>query len=110
MTKQASVVHGKAIVDPGTIQGPSRGIRATPGLSVSDQCHQLGLQVGDTIEGRSEFHAGYWTEARLTLLWLGNQAACFRVSERNVIEQAWSEPHENCAWKLDVREWRKVTQ
>ena len=110
MTKQACVDPGKAIVDPAPIQGPSRGIRATPGLSSADQCHQLGLQVGDTIEGRCEFHSGYWTEARLTLLWLGNQAACFRVSGRNINQPEWSEPHESCAWVLDFREWRKVTQ
>lgn len=108
MTASYPHSHDEAIVDPGAIPGPSRGVRATPGRCRADQCRELGLEVGDTIEGRSEFNTGYWTEARLTLLWIGNQMACFLVSERNIAKTDWSEPHESCAWTLEWREWRRA--
>ena len=82
--------------------------RATPGLSRADQCRELGLQVGDTIEGRTEYESGYWSEARLRLLWIGDQCASFIVSERNVNEPEWSRPRESFAWSLEFRDWRKV--
>jgi hypothetical protein len=83
-------------------------MRATPGLSRADQCRDLGLQVGDTIRWRTVWQNGYWSEAELTLFWLGNDAAVFRVRERSMRKREWSDPHESCAWSLEFRDWRKV--
>ena len=76
-------------------------------LDAADQCRALGLQVGDTIEGRESWPGG-WHEARVTLLWLGDQLAVWRVTERGSDDQEWSEPHEGAGWDLSCREWRKV--
>jgi hypothetical protein len=77
--------------------------------SPADQCRALGLAVGDTIEGREEAPGGYWHEARLTLLWLGEEAAVWRVTERSSERPAWSEPEECADWTLECRQWRKVS-
>jgi hypothetical protein len=50
--------------------------------SVADQCRALGLKVGDTIEGMVGGH-GWWNTTRLTLLWLGETEAAWRVTGRS---------------------------
>lgn len=76
-------------------------------MSIATQCRKLGLQIGDTIEGREEYPGG-WSEARLTLLWLGEEVAAWRVTERSSSHPEWSEPEESADWTLECREWRKL--
>jgi len=82
------------------------GLRACE--STAEQCRALGLTVGDTIEGREEAPRGYWHEARLTLLWLGQEVAVWSQTERSSERPAWSDPEECADWTLECRQWRKV--
>jgi len=77
------------------------------GLNTAEQCRQLELEVGDTIEGREQCGT-YWNEARLTLLWAGEEVAVFRVTERSSERLKWSEPEESGDWTLECRTWRKL--
>jgi hypothetical protein len=76
-------------------------------ICVAEQCRRLGLQVGDTIEG-TESGPGWWNTTRLTLLWLGETEAAWRMTDKSVNRPEWSEPEEAVNWTLDCREWRKV--
>ena len=76
--------------------------------SAAEQARALGLVVGDTIEGREEGPRGYWHEAKLTLLWLGDEVAVWSVTERSRARPNWSEPEESANWTLECRQWRKV--
>ena len=82
------------------------GLRACD--STAEQCHALGLAVGDTIEGREEAPRGYWHEVRLTLLWLGQEVAVWSQTERSSERPEWSDPEECADWTLECRQWRKV--
>ena len=75
--------------------------------TVADQCRALGLAVGDTIESTKKY-ADWWYTTRLTLLWLGETHAAWRVTERNSYVLHWSDPHEAANWTLSCREWRKI--
>ncbi len=75
--------------------------------SVASQCRAMGLRIGDTIEG-TERGNGWWSTARLTLLWLGETEAAWRVTERGSSQPQWSEPREDTNWVLYYRDWRKV--
>jgi hypothetical protein len=67
----------------------------------------MGLKVGDTIEGTERVNA-WWNTARLTLLWLGETEAVWRMTDRNSNRPHWSEPREAANWTLSYRDWRKV--
>jgi hypothetical protein len=75
--------------------------------TVADQCRALGLEVGDTIEG-TERCGGWWNTTRLTLLWLGETEAAWRVTDRSSSRPNWSEPREAANWTLRCRDWRRV--
>lgn len=79
--------------------------------STAEQCRKLGLVVGDTILGREEYQGG-WNEARLTLLWLGEQIAVFREQSRSGTHgdapPPWLDYGETASWTLEYRRWRKV--
>jgi hypothetical protein len=75
---------------------------------VADQCRRLGLRVGDTIEGREQ-GPGWWNVVRLTLLWLGETEAMWRMTGRNQIRD-WSTPRETANWTLSCRDWRKIEE
>ena len=77
-------------------------------MSTAEQCRAMGLKVGDTIEGREEAGHTYWHEARLTLLWLGEQVAVFSETSRSNVRPQWSDPEECANWTLDCREWRRT--
>ncbi len=79
-----------------------------PGLSHAEQVRRLGLAVGDTIEGRDE-RFGNWWEARLTLLWIGQQIVAWRVQRRSAKAPDWRDEGESVAWTLDCRRWRRVS-
>jgi len=76
--------------------------------TVADQCRRLGLRVGDTIEGREQ-GSGWWNVTRLTLLWLGETEAMWRMTDRNQIRD-WSTPRETANWILSCRDWRKIEE
>jgi hypothetical protein len=76
-------------------------------MTPADHCRQMRLCVGDTIEGREEWPTG-WHDARLTLLWMGQQEAVWQVRCRSHKKPDWSPPFEAVGWKLNVRRWRKV--
>lgn len=76
--------------------------------NTADQCRALGLKVGDTIEGREE-DGSYWHEARLTLLWIGEEVAVWSASTRSNFYPAWSAPEEGDDWTLDDRDWYRIT-
>jgi len=77
----------------------------------ADQARELGLKVGDTIQGREDVGEG-WSEARITLLWLGTTQAVWIVSgrtNRSRFERGWSFPYESAGWDLHCRDWERVT-
>lgn len=76
-------------------------------MSTAAQCREMGLKVGDTIEGM-EAGAGWWEIARLTLLWIGETEAVFSETTRTDKDPLWSPPRESANWTLDCRDWRKV--
>jgi len=76
-------------------------------LDPADQARAMGLQIGDTIEGREECGT-YWHEARMKLLWMGKSVAVWSVTERSEDAPEWSEPEESADWTLDCRAWAKV--
>ena len=78
-------------------------MRAT-GETPADQARSLGMVVGDTIEG-TETDGEI---ARLTLLWIGEEVAVFRVTEMRGHGAGWSEPEESADWDLSCRKWRVV--
>ena len=75
--------------------------------SVADECRAMGLVVGDTIEGTERVNA-WWQTTRLTLMWLGETHAAWRVIDRSSNRPNWSEPREAANWSLIGRDWRKV--
>ena len=75
--------------------------------SVADQCRALGLSIGDTIEG-TEGGKEWWNTTRLTLLWLGETEAVWRVTSRTSNRPQWSVPREAANWTLSCRDWRRV--
>ena len=77
--------------------------------TVADECRAMGLEVGDTIEG-TESGEGWWNTTRLTLLWLGETHAAWRVTDRSSNRPHWSEPCEATNWTLSYREWRKISE
>lgn len=85
-------------------------MRANPYGSSAEQVRELGLAVGDTIQGREDVGGG-WHEARITLLWIGATHAAWIVSGRSSRPRegdAWSAPHEAVQWDLACREWERI--
>lgn len=73
----------------------------------ADQCREMGIAVGETIEGR-ETHGADWNEVRLTLLYCGRSECVWSETSRSNREREWSEPEESTSWTLDARRWRKT--
>lgn len=78
-------------------------------MNVAGQCRAMKLKVGDTIFGREDT-CGYWQEARLTLLYLGETVAVWseQTSSNAHANGEWSEPKESADWNLGYRDWKKV--
>jgi hypothetical protein len=81
-------------------------MKATEFATTADQARELGLKVGDTIQGREEIGDG-WHDALITLLWLGKVNTIWIVSGRNN-RCPWSPPYESANWDLDSREWQRT--
>lgn len=78
--------------------------------TAADQVRELGLSIGDVIIGREEW-GHEWSDAELTLLFVGETIAVF--SERNkstingVAPKKWSRRNEIASWTLEFRDWIK---
>lgn len=70
-------------------------------LTHADQCRQMGIKVGDTIRGD---YRGIDTVI-LTLLWLGDRVAVWRVRVRYWNMTQWNATYESASWSLGHREW-----
>lgn len=77
-------------------------------MSVADHCRAMGLNVGDTIEGTEHYSNGRWSTTRLTLLWIGAEAAMWRVTFKAWDQPACSKPQESGNWVLFCRDWQIV--
>ena len=84
-------------------------MKATEFATTADQARELGLKVGDTIQGREKAGDG-WRDARITLLWLGHINTVWIVSGRGNLRALalWSPPQEAMNWDLDTREWERT--
>lgn len=84
-------------------------MKANPDSLPAEQARELGLAVGDTIQGRREV-GDYWHEARITLLWIGTAPTVWIVSGRSSrpCESAWSAPQEDTDWVLSYRDWQRI--
>ena len=80
-------------------------MKATITTSTADQCRELGIKVGDTIESASP-SAWPGCLTRITLLWVGKEMAVWSEKRRGAGE--WTEPRESAAWDLSWREWERV--
>jgi len=75
--------------------------------SPADLVRELDLAVGDTIAcadrigGKLEF-------TRLTLLWVGEEVAVWRVKRRWDGAVTWRDDGENAYWNLTQHRWSKV--
>ena len=76
-------------------------------MSVADQCRALGLNVGDTIEGK-EGGDNWWNVTRLTLLWLGEREAVWSETHRTSKCDEWTAPRETAGWNLCARDWKRI--
>lgn len=84
-------------------------MRANPCALCADQARELGLQVGDTIQGR-ETAGIFWHENRITLLWIGIAHTVWIVSGRSSKSRngVWSAPQETTDWDLACRDWQRI--
>lgn len=85
-------------------------MKAHPYASAAEQARELGLQVGDTIQGREEL-GDYWHEARITLCWIGTAHTVWIVSGRSSRPRegvAWSAPRETTDCDLACRDWQRI--
>jgi hypothetical protein len=81
------------------------------GLSYTAQAQSLGLKVGDTIVGKEHYGGGSWSEAELTLLWMGAQICVWRHRWRNSrFPNLWNGGGEAANWSLTDREWHNANR
>ena len=80
----------------------------TTNRNTAAACREMGLQIGDTIIGRAACK-GWWHEAALTLIWLGDVTAVFREVVRTDREPEWRPLNSETAnWDLTWRDWRRA--
>ena len=77
------------------------------GMTAAESVRNMGLAVGDTIEGQQVRYDGTLSTVRLTLLWAGDSIAVWRMTERYGLGP-WSQPEEASDWDLSFRTWKKV--
>ena len=69
--------------------------------TAAEQVRELGIKVGDTIEGSQGEHT-----ARLTLLWVGEEIAVWRYV--SIVDGEIIGDFECADWDLGDRDWLKV--
>ena len=82
-------------------------LKTPKSISAADQCREMGILVGDVIEGREAYDHS-WSESRLTLLFLGAEIAVFNEQYRNDRQPDWLDHGETADWSLAFRLWQKV--
>lgn len=80
--------------------------------NLADQCREMGLAVGDAIQGREEatYREGGFHETRLKVLWIGQSEAVLLEEKRSDLHPDWSSPAECSSWTLDCRRWWRVVR
>jgi hypothetical protein len=79
--------------------------------TTADQTRQLGMRVGDTIEGREDWGNGRGQVTRLTLLWAGETEAVFsEASCLPHLSDKWRAPVESSNWTLKYRDWQIIAR
>ena len=73
----------------------------------ADQCREMGLKVGDTIIGR-EGRGDWFNETKLTLLFMGQQTAAWKVARRSDSLPKWRDDGESANFTLSCRKWYLV--
>lgn len=87
---------------------PLRRVAPYSGSSAAAQCRKMKISVGDTIVGREAYGNGLWTEAKLTLIFLGREQCVWKVYRRSSQERRWRAAGEQSNWTLAHREWKKL--
>ncbi len=82
-------------------------IKPPKSSSTADQCREMGLMVGDVIQGRNTF-GKHWSESRLMLLTLGKTVVVFRELRRNDQQPDWRDNGKSANWMLNCRVWHKL--
>jgi len=80
-------------------------------MNAAKQCRDMGLVVGDTIEGKEQLICDgheWWIISRLTLLWVGEEIAVWSETHISCTDDKWSDKKEAAHWTLDRRKWEKV--
>lgn len=83
-------------------------MRASSSANTATQVRQLGLAVGDFIQGKTIYLAG-WEESCLQILWIGHKAVVFHEWRRTSNVPDWTDCGEVASWDLSWRDWQKVT-
>ena len=73
--------------------------------SSAEQAREMGITLGDMIEGREHYSRGAWSDARLQLVWIGETVAVWKVWRRNNERPEWRYTGEQANWTLDGRRW-----
>lgn len=83
----------------------SSGLDMPHSGSSAEQAREMGIALGDTIEGKEHYHDGTWTDARLQLAWIGETVAVWLVWRRSSSTPEWRYTGEQANWTLDGRRW-----
>ena len=79
-------------------------------FKVTDQIKEMSLVVGDTIQGKETYSLGGWHEARLKLLWVGQQEAVWHLHTRTDRKPEWLDQGEAVNWTLNNRNWKIIDE
>jgi hypothetical protein len=74
----------------------------------ADQVREMGISVGDAIIGRETYSTGVWSEAKLTVIFIGKQECVFNTMSRNTDKPKWRSNGESTSWSLNYRDWYKI--
>lgn len=86
------------------VQGVSLGFGR--GGSKIEEVLALGLNLGDVIRGKEYHGADGWSEAELTLLWMGREVVVWGYRWRHSEHpEKWWDGGERANWSLSCREW-----
>jgi hypothetical protein len=83
-------------------------LKTPRGGHCADQCRYMGISVGDTIIGRETYSTGVWSEAKLTVIFIGKQECVFESMSRNTNKPQWRSNGESANWSLCHRDWYKI--
>lgn len=84
-----------------------RRLGTATGDTHADQARSLGILVGDTIVGIETYGDHTWSEAKLTLLWIGERVCVWDQSRRSSHNpDIWISEGECPNWTLNSRDWK----